>query len=141
MENPITMTNKSILALVISGTGDLQNGLLALVTTVPAISTVLVAESVNSALRMIESHHPGLIILDMSLPKVDQAIHEVKTQWPQIHLIVLVDDQSQQVLAEESGADSVLIKGFHAQKLVDLLENVIKSQEDLAKENLRPEDN
>lgn len=131
------MTNKSLLILVVSCSGDLQNGLLALVTTIPTISAVLVAENVSSALRMIASHHPGLIILDMSLPKMGQAIHEVKTQWPQIHLIVLVDDIAQQAEAEKSGADSVLIKGFHAQKLIDLLENVIECQEDRAKENPR----
>jgi DNA-binding NarL/FixJ family response regulator len=111
----------------------LQNGLLALVTTNPTISAVLVAENVSSALRMIASHHPKLIILDM--PNVGETIHDIKSHWPDIHLNVLADDILQQDEAEDSGADSVLIKGFHAQKLVDIVESVIANQADRTNEN------
>ncbi len=38
-----TMTRKTILVLVVSSSGELQNGLLALTTTIPGISAVLVA--------------------------------------------------------------------------------------------------
>ncbi len=124
----MTMTNESIFALVVSSSGVLQNGLLALMTTIPPISAVLVAEDVNSALRLIENHQPALIILDLSLIKVQDVIdviNKIKAQWPYIHLIVLVEDIAQQKEAETAGADSVLIKGFSVQKFMAIIENLI----------------
>ena len=126
----ITMTNKSVLALVVSSSGVLQNGLLALMTIIPPISAVLVAEDINSALRMVENHQPALILLDMSLLDMQDAIKQIKELCPHIHLIILVEDIKQQKEAEESGVDSVLIKGFSAQKLVAIVENIIDRRED-----------
>jgi len=124
------MTNKSVLALVVSSPGSLQNGLLALMTTIPKISSVLVAEDVEASLRMVENHQPALIILDMSLPKVQETIKQIKTQWAQIHLIVLVEDIAQQKEIEVFGVDSVLLKGFSAQKLIAIIENLIEQRGD-----------
>ena len=124
------MTNKSILALVVSSPGALQNGLLALLTTISSISAVLVAEDTESATRMVENHQPSMIILDMSLIKVQEIIHQIKEQCPHIHLIVLAEDTVQQKVAEESGADGVLIKGFPAKNLIEIIESLINQRED-----------
>lgn len=129
-ENSITMTNKPILALVVSSSGTLQNGLLALITTIPSISAVLVAEDVKSTLRMVENHQPALVILDMSSLEVQDVINEIKNQWPHISVIVLAEDITQQKVAETSGADSVLLKGFPAHKLITIVETVFDRRED-----------
>jgi len=118
------MTNQSLLTLVVSSPGDLQNGLLALITTIPQLGAVLVAEDVESTLRMVENHQPSLIIMDTVSVQACQVIQKIKIQWPQIHLIVLVEDIDQQKEAAESGADRVLIKGFSAQKLVEIIEDL-----------------
>ena len=125
------MTNKTFLALVVSRSGSLQNGLLALVTTIPQISAVLVAEDVYSTFRMVENHQPALIIIDMSLPDMQDVIKRIKEQYPRIHLIVLVEDIAQHQQVKESGVDSVLIKGFPAQKLIVIVENIIDRREDI----------
>jgi two-component system secretion response regulator SsrB len=124
------MTNKSVLALVVSSPGALQNGLLALLTTISSISAVLVAEDTESATRMVENHQPSMIILDMSLINVKEIIHQIKEQCPHIHLIVLAEDTAQQKVAEESGADGVLIKGFPAKNLIEIIESLINQRED-----------
>ena len=123
------MTNKPILALVVSNPGTLQNGLLALITTIPQISSVLVAEDVDAALRLVQNHQPALIILDMPSFNVQDVIKQIKTQWPQIHLIVLEDDLTLGKDLEVLGADRVLIKGFPPQKLVEVIEDFIASIE------------
>ena len=127
------MTNKSILALVVSSSGDLQNGLLALITTISLIDVVLVAEDTESALQMIENHRPALIILESSSFQVGATINEIKTQWPQIHLIVLVDDITQGKDAEASGADRSLIKGFQPQKLIAIIDEILLKEVKQAK--------
>jgi len=120
------MKNQSILALVVSNSGVLQNGLLALMTTIPQISAVLVAEDVNSSLRMVENHKPALIILDISLPEMQNAIKQLKEQYPQIHLILLVEDIDQMKEIEEYPIDNVFIKGFSAKKFITIIENLVE---------------
>jgi DNA-binding NarL/FixJ family response regulator len=99
-------------------------------TTTPQISAVLVAEDANSALRMVENHQPALIILGLSLSRVQAIIKEIKTRWPRKHLIVIVEDVDQQKAAEASGADNVLLEGFPTQKLVVIVERIIDGRED-----------
>ena len=120
----MTMTDKTVLALVVSSSNSLQNGLLALMTTIPQVKAVLVAEDVNTTLRMVANHQPALVILDMSLHEIQDVITQVKAQYPRIQLIVLAEDVSQREAAEAFGVDHVLIKGFSAQKLVSIVENL-----------------
>jgi DNA-binding NarL/FixJ family response regulator len=126
----MTMTNQSILTLLVSGSGLLQDGLLALMTTIPPISAVLVAEDFESALRLVENHQPALVILELSSLQVQDDLHEIKAQCTHVHLIVLVEDIAQQKEIEASGADTVLIKGFSAQELIAIVENIIDYRED-----------
>jgi DNA-binding response OmpR family regulator len=133
------MTNKSILTLVVSSSGDFQNGLLALVTTIPPISAVLVAEDINSALRLVENHKPALIILDMPLPDMQDVIKQIKEQCPHVHLIVLVEDTVEEKEVKKSGVDNVLLKGFSAQKLIAIVENLIDRNGALPQIQTNPE--
>ena len=122
------MTSNSPLALLVSNSESLQSGLLALFTTIPQIGAVLVAEDQKMALRIIKNHRPALILLDMSLPEMQDLIKQIKADWAQIHLIVLVEDTAQQKVAESFGVDSVLRIGFSAQKLVAIIEKLIEER-------------
>ncbi len=113
-----------MLTLIISNSGSLQDGLLALTTSIPQINAVLVTDNIDSAMAMIEDHQPALVILEMSLSKVQEVIKQIKTRWSHIHLIALVEDMTQKMDVQMSGADSVLIHGFTAQKLVSIIEDV-----------------
>jgi DNA-binding NarL/FixJ family response regulator len=119
------MTKIPALTLVVSNPGSLQNGLLALLTTIPQIHPVLAEEELSSALRLAEKRQPALAILDMSIPEVKEVSKRIKELCPQIHLIVLVNNVEGQKDVDELGVDSVLLKGFSAQKLVDIVENLI----------------
>jgi DNA-binding response OmpR family regulator len=119
------MKSKSKLALIVSSDESSLNGLLALLTTLPQIGTVLVAEDQNLALRMIGNHYPALVILDMSLPDALDLIKQIRAHWARVGLIVLAKDGAQAQEAEAAGADDVLVRGFSAQKLITLAENLI----------------
>lgn len=116
------------LTLVVSNSGSLQNGILALLTTIPQIRPVLADEELNTALRLVDCHQPILAILDLSIPEAKEVIRQIKESCPPIHMIVIVDDVRGQKDAEELGADRVLLKGFPAQKLVDIVEKLVDQQ-------------
>ena len=119
------MTNKPVLTLVVSNSGSLQNGLLALLTTIPQVSLVLADEEQKTALGLVKNHQPALAILDMSIPEAKEVIWQVKELGTNIQMIALVDNVKGQKDAEELGVDSVLLKGFSAQKLIDIVEKLI----------------
>ena len=102
------MTHKSILVLVVSPPGPLQDGLLALMTTIPQINTVLVAEEANTALRIVENHQPVLVIIEYSTRHGQKLALEINTRWPQIQLILIVEDHHQEREAQEFGVENVL---------------------------------
>jgi DNA-binding NarL/FixJ family response regulator len=60
---------------------------------------------------------------------MQEVIKQIKEQCPRIHLIVLAEDITQQEQAKASGADSVLLSGFSAKKLLAIVENTINCQE------------
>lgn len=117
---------KPILVLILTNHGILQNGLLALLTTIPQISTVLVAEDVDSGLRMLQDHRPRLLLLDMELPEDGaQAILKlIKSQSLCIRTIALVDSVLQREKAESLGANGVLFKGFSAATIISAIEEI-----------------
>jgi DNA-binding NarL/FixJ family response regulator len=125
------MAKKMILTLVVISPGDLQNGILALMTTVPQLGAVLVAEDIESTLRMVENHQPALVIMDTVSTQACEVIWKIKRQWPQIHLIALVEDIDQQKEATAASADRVLVKGFSAQKLVEIIEDLTRVDKNL----------
>jgi len=122
---------KPALALIVASAGTLQNGLLALMTTIPQVSAVLVAEDVSSALRMIADHRPKLILLDMDLPEdgAQTILVQLKSQSFDIGSIALVDSVQQGQKAESLGADAVLLKGFSAAKLISVTEEILGQQD------------
>ena len=124
------MTDKTVLALVVSSSDSLQNGLLALMTTISHVSAVLVAEDVNSTLRMVANHQPALVVLDLSLPQMQDVITQIKAQYPRIQLIVLAEDVTQGEAAEALGVEHTLMKGFSAQKLIAVVENLTRKLEE-----------
>jgi DNA-binding NarL/FixJ family response regulator len=126
------MMTKPTLALVVTGPGSLQNGLLAMLTTIPQIQAVLVAEEASRALRMIADHRPALVLLDVVLPgnEAGAVLKEIKTRWPSTHCIILVDDVRQEREAEAAGAGSVLIKGFPAAKLIATIEGLLSQEKE-----------
>ena len=124
------MTKKTFLALVTGNPGTFQNGLLALITTFPQISSVIVAEEIESALRMMEIHNPKVVIMDTTFPNVGEVIKEIKTNWPHIFLIVLAESNSEEIEAEAKGADTVLLKGFSPRILIEIIEKFIENYND-----------
>ncbi len=119
------MTRKRALALIVSDAGSLQNGLSALLTTIPQISPVLAEDELSTALRLVENHQPALAILDISMPEIKEVVRQIKEACPQTNLIVLVNNVKEQKDVEGLGVDGVLLKGFPAQRLIDIVEELI----------------
>jgi len=115
-------------ALIVARPGRVRDGLQALLTTVPQIGTVDLADDGPSALRMVRRRHPALVLLDINLhdDEVSTLLRQIKARWPQTRCLVLADSVRLQQMARDAGADSVLLKGFPAAQLFATIEGLLK---------------
>ncbi len=116
-----------VLVLIIASPGDLQNGLLALMTTDPQVKAILIAEDNSSALRLLELHRPTLVLLDMNLPENSALaiLKQIASQWPTIRTVAIAGNVDQEQEAKAGSADRVLLKGFPASKLTSITEDLV----------------
>jgi DNA-binding NarL/FixJ family response regulator len=126
------MPKQIILALVVAKPGHLCNGLQSLLRTVPQIEIIAETQDPSVLLKIGTEMQPELVLLDASLFDEDAwtAITKIKDEWPQTQCIALVDNDQQRQNAQAAGVDLVLPKGYPAQKLVAIIENIIDRRED-----------
>ena len=119
-----------LLILIISPPGDLQIGLQALLTT-HLDGDVLVIGEGSSALKVIERHKPALVILDQDIPgnTVAMLVHNVKTSWPEIICVVLVNNDQGRQEAIDAGGDLIVVKGMPGAKLIAEIRKLLDVEE------------
>lgn len=124
------MALQPTLAMIAARAGSQQSSLLALLTTMPQIQAVVLAEERFLALKMISEHRPALAVLDMGLlgAEAQTLLQKIKTDWPRTQCIVLVDDVGQQQAAQTVGMESVLVKGFLPTKLITTIEELLVAE-------------
>ena len=119
------------LALIAVRPGSLQDSLVALMTTMHQVNSVLITEDAASAMRTAAQHRPALVVLEMDLGVEETCalLKEVKSGWPLTRCLALADCVEQKQEAESAGADVVLIKGFTAARFTTSLERLLSGEE------------
>jgi len=91
----------------------------------------IVAEAADGfeAIRSVEKHRPDLLLLDLSMPKLNgiSVIKEVKRRNPQVKVLVLtIHDTEDYVRAVfESGADGYCMKDAEIGELLDAVKHIL----------------
>jgi DNA-binding NarL/FixJ family response regulator len=126
------MPVRSTLAIVAGRPGPLQDSLVALITTMHEVNSVLIAEDAASALRMAAQHRPALAVVEMDLEREEThtVLEEIKSRWPSMGCIALADGARQRREAESAGADVVLVKGFKASAFVAAVEGLLCGEQE-----------
>ena len=121
------MTPSPILALIASRPGDMQDSLVALMTTMPQVSAVLIAEDAPTALRTMARHRPALVVIETQLEAQESCVplREIKAGWASTACVALAADVEQQRQARSAGADVVLIGGFPPSALIAAIEELL----------------
>ena len=84
-----------------------------------------VHELIEKALSLAAKEDPDLILLDVMMPDMDglEVIRLIKSQWPQVRIVVLAMYATRRAAALAAGTDAFLLKGCPAQDLLDAIAN------------------
>ncbi|MBO0995995.1 response regulator [Bacillus sp. SD088] len=108
----------------------LRSGLKLLLQKKPFIKIVGEASDGHEALRMYEDLKPDLLILDISMPKLDgiQVLKKIKKRHENSKVIVLTmhEDKEYVTLAIQAGADGYIPKAAVDEELYTAIDSILK---------------
>jgi DNA-binding NarL/FixJ family response regulator len=118
-------------ALIVARPGRLRDAWRALLMATPHIGQVHQADDEPSALRLVESLQPQLVLLDSDLAEGGPwtLLQQIKANYPQCGSVVLVCNLRERARAEAAGADVVLLRGFPAERLFQVIEELLQGEE------------
>ncbi|WKZ35158.1 MAG: hypothetical protein QY332_16210 [Anaerolineales bacterium] len=123
--------DKHIEILIVTRSDVLQQGLGALLGSLPHISRVQAAKDLPDAHTLTEEHRPKIVLLDETLLGKDpiSALETFRSLSPGTRRVLLVDDVSgRDVLITH--AEAVLIKGIAPAAIASIITNLLSEEGD-----------
>jgi DNA-binding NarL/FixJ family response regulator len=122
---------KTIEVLIVTHSVVLQQGLGALLESLPQISRVKTAKDLQSAFTLIEEHRPKIVLLDESLVSRDlkDALDTIHSLSPATKRVLLADDVQKMELILIH-AEAICIKGISPDALASTVTNLLDSKGD-----------
>lgn len=107
----------------------LREGLKSLLSSSDDFEVVGDAEDGLGAIRNVKEHNPDLLLLDISMPKMNgiSVIKDIKAQSPKTKILVLTVHESEEYIVEafQSGADGYCLKDASYSELVMAINNIL----------------
>ena len=131
LDNPdSTMKTKRI--LIAEDHTILRAGLRALLSAQKNLEIIAEAGDGREAVRLADKHEPDLLLIDLSMPKLNgmEAIREIKSRHPGIKVIVLTVHKSDEyiVASLDAGADGYILKDASHNELILAIEYVLNGK-------------
>ena len=121
------MNTAGLTILMIGEHNRLQDGLYALLSSLPYRPVIEQALPGVAALTLLSERCPQLVLLDADLSDVNALaiLRIIKNERDGPRCIVLADTMEQQAAAQAAGADAALLKGFPAAELFATLRRLL----------------
>lgn len=107
----------------------LREGLKSLLGTVEDLQIVGEASDGLEAIRSVENHHPELLLLDLSMPKLNgiSVIKDIKSRLPETKILVLTIHDSEDYILEafRAGLDGYCLKDANYSELLIAIRSVL----------------
>jgi DNA-binding NarL/FixJ family response regulator len=122
---------KTIEVLIVTRSVFLQQGLGALLESLPQISRVKATRDLQSAFTLIAEHQPKIVLLDETLLGKDPkpALEKIRSLAPDTKRALLVDDVLEMDLLV-SHAEAVLIKGTAPASIASIITSLLSEKGD-----------
>ncbi len=119
----VRKTEKSCRIVLAEDHTILREGLKALLAAEPSMQIVCEAEDGREALRCVDQYQPDMILIDLTMPKMNglEAIREIRRRQEKTKILVLTVHRTEEYIhaALEAGADGYVLKdSTHAELLM-----------------------
>lgn len=106
-----------------------REGLKALLAPEKGFELVGEAEDGLETVRLAAKLRPDLVLMDLSMPKMSgaEAIQQIKKRFPEVRILVLTADESDQAVADSlrAGAEGYSLKKVNREQLVRAMRTVL----------------
>jgi DNA-binding NarL/FixJ family response regulator len=98
-----------------------RDGLRALLDLWPRVEVIGEATSGREAVQLVKECRPDVIVMDVQMPVLNglRVTQIIKSEWPEIRVVVLTMHAGYRGAALAAGADGFLLKGCPTQDLVE----------------------
>ncbi|MBI5583677.1 MAG: response regulator transcription factor [Deltaproteobacteria bacterium] len=107
----------------------LREGLKALLLTSTDLEIVGEADDGRKAVHLAETLSPDLILMDLSMPRMDgmEAVREIKKKWPDIKVLALTVHKTEEyvLMTLQAGVDGYLLKDATHQEMMTAVRSVL----------------
>jgi DNA-binding NarL/FixJ family response regulator len=107
----------------------LREGLRALLSSQENLEVVGEAEDGREAIRQVEKLTPDLILMDLSMPKMNgiEAIREIRRRVPETRILALTVHKAEEFILEvlQSGADGYIPKDASSSELMMAIKSIL----------------
>ena len=109
-----------------------REGLKSLLRTIDDLEIVGEAADGLEAIRCVENYHPELLLLDLSMPKMNgiSVIRDIKSRFPETKILVLTIHESEDYILESfhSGLDGYCLKDANYSELLIAIRSVLEGK-------------
>jgi two-component system response regulator NreC len=110
----------------------IREGLRALLSVDPLFEIVGEAEDGRDAIRCVETLMPDLVLMDLSMPKMDgmEAIREIKQRFPETKILALTVHKTEEhiLAALRAGADGYAVKDASHAELSVAIKSILSGK-------------
>jgi DNA-binding NarL/FixJ family response regulator len=121
--------------LIVDDNNVLREGLKSILLQFSVIDIVGEAADGVEALKSVERLLPDLVLMDISMPRMDglAATREIKKKWPGTKILVLTVYRTPEYLmaASKAGADGYLSKDSSLAELIQSIEDILAGNQGL----------
>ena len=114
--------SKKIRVLIADDHVIVRYGVRQLLAAEPDIEIVGEAVDGNQAVALADELQPAVVLMDIGMPGMDglEATRQIKTNWPDIHVLVLTMHRSEEYFFEmlKKGASGYILKGAETSDLI-----------------------
>lgn len=123
-------TDQGVSVLIVVRPGALQEGLRALLATIPRITLVGEVRDSLSVPGIAATYRPALVVLEASVLEgvAGSLLEQIRRGSPDTRHIILARDVHQQQEVSAAGADAVLLEGALAAQLVATVEGLLSER-------------
>jgi two-component system NarL family response regulator len=105
-----------------------RDGLKAVINDQPDMEVVAEAANGKETVQLALQHRPDVLLIDLRMPQLNgvEAINAIRTDWPQVRIIILTtyDGDEDIYRALQAGAQAYLLKGMPRAELLDTIRAV-----------------